>query len=292
MSKSESGAQLLARLGARQSLDGLDPNLFDMPINGQVFQFSGMEGTGKSELLLHLLVKCILPKTWNTLQLGGFGVRVILIDCDYKFSVLRLALVLEKRILKAVEQSGNATAGEGSSFSIEDVEPFIKACLKNLYLIHCSSSQQLLCTVHSVETIFSTEPEVSCFMIDSISAFYWPDRCSAGDSALGQEKVMNCIVKSLEKIVKGYNLVLFVTKAEIFRDRSRDPGKGDNSSNSEDSLVAGYSEYLGKAWGNFVDQRYVLTKNTVGNKVTFSAVHKSWKCPRQFTISDYGVLFL
>ena len=247
-----------------------------------------MEGTGKSELLLHLVAKCILPKTWNTFELSGFGVRVVLIDCDYKFSILRLALVLEKRILKAVEKSD----GDAGSFSNEHVESFIRDCLKNLSVIHCSNSPQLLCTIHSLENTFSTEPEISCLMIDSISAFYWPDRCASGDSVSGQQKIMNFIVKGLEKIIKGFNIVLFVTKAEIFRNKSRDSEKGDNSNGEGmDGKVLGYFEYLGKAWGNFVDQNYFLTKHSVGDRVTFAAAHKSWKCPRQFSISDYGVQF-
>jgi hypothetical protein len=45
----------------------------------------------------------ILPKEWNSLQLNGSNAGVIFIDTDYKFQILRLVNIMEKRIVRTTE---------------------------------------------------------------------------------------------------------------------------------------------------------------------------------------------
>ncbi|XP_039941108.1 DNA repair protein XRCC2 isoform X2 [Hirundo rustica] len=98
----ESGTQLLARLEGRSSLKNLEPNLFaeeGSPVHGDVIEFHGPEGTGKTEMLYHLLARCILPKAE-----GGLEVEVMFVDTDYHFDMLRLVTILENRLVQGTEE--------------------------------------------------------------------------------------------------------------------------------------------------------------------------------------------
>lgn len=100
----ESGVQLLARLTARPSLLSLDRNLFpDDLVPGDIVQISGQPGTGKSFLLLHLLTKCLLPKSFKNVEIGGLGAGAILIDTDHNISILKLATLMEQFVVKAIK---------------------------------------------------------------------------------------------------------------------------------------------------------------------------------------------
>jgi len=48
---------------------------------------------GKTELLYHLLCRCILP-----VEAGGMGVEAVFLDTDYSLDMLRLVTILENRL--------------------------------------------------------------------------------------------------------------------------------------------------------------------------------------------------
>ncbi|XP_057272508.1 DNA repair protein XRCC2 isoform X3 [Pezoporus wallicus] len=106
--------QLLARLEGRSALKNLEPYLFaeeGSPVHGDVIEFHGPEGTGKTEMLYHLVARCIIPKSG-----GGLEVEVMFIDTDYHFDMLRLVTILENRLAQRTEE-------------------MIKQCLGRLFLI-------------------------------------------------------------------------------------------------------------------------------------------------------------
>ncbi|XP_059152154.1 DNA repair protein XRCC2-like [Physella acuta] len=114
LKKAESGAQLLARLSTRPDLTPVDPFVFGnfsshgSTCCGQVVELYGPEGSGKSELALHYIAKTCLPTQWKGYPLGGLGAKVIFIDTEYKFSILRLAIVIEKLFSEMVQQGSSS----------------------------------------------------------------------------------------------------------------------------------------------------------------------------------------
>ncbi|KAK1875396.1 DNA repair protein XRCC2 [Dissostichus eleginoides] len=98
----ESGAQLFARLEARRCLKDIEKKLFPGdggPENGEVVELYGSEGTGKTELLYHLLSRCLLP-----LSAGGLEVDVVFMDTDYSLDMLRLVSILDSRLNAGTHQ--------------------------------------------------------------------------------------------------------------------------------------------------------------------------------------------
>ncbi|KAJ0059900.1 hypothetical protein NL108_015222, partial [Boleophthalmus pectinirostris] len=112
------------------------------------------EDQSKSELLYLLVCRCVLPRS-----AGGLELSVVFVDTDFSLDLLRLAL--------------------------------LRSCLSRVLVLHCSSSSQLLLTLHFLETSLAARPDLSLLLIDSISAFYWLDRAEGGASYAKQEEKLN-----------------------------------------------------------------------------------------------------
>lgn len=69
---------------------------------GDVVEIFGASGTGKTEMLLSVLAQCILPPTWEGIDIGGNGVGVIFFDNDQKFSMFRLMQVIENKVRRVL----------------------------------------------------------------------------------------------------------------------------------------------------------------------------------------------
>lgn len=67
----------------------------------------------------------------------------------------------------------------------------LRSCLSRLLVVHCSSSSQLVLTLHLLETSFLSRPGLALLLIDSISAFYWLDRSEGGGSTTKQEEKLS-----------------------------------------------------------------------------------------------------
>ncbi|XP_038611910.1 DNA repair protein XRCC2 isoform X1 [Tachyglossus aculeatus] len=270
--RAESGTELLARLEGRSSLKTLEPFLFadeGFPIHGDILEFHGQEGTGKTEMLYHVVARCILP-----LSEGGLEEEVLFVDTDYHFDMLRLITILEHRLSQGSEET-------------------IKLCLGRLFLVYCSSSVQLLLTLHSLETMFCSHPSLSLLMVDSLSAFYWIDRANGGESLSQQEATLRKCTRLLEKLVKEYHLVLLATTQTIMQRSSKA---------SEDSALAwdgdgDYRPYLCKSWQQLVNHRLFFSKQDNGKDpkqmFSFTSCHlKSNRfAKRFFSIGEGGVQF-
>lgn len=289
------------RLGGKQALDGLDTNLFaDIPDGiqpGSVVEFSGQEGGGKSEMLLHLIANCILPTSWKDLKLNGRSVGVVFVDTDYHFQLLRLVTILEHRILNAIKETQAGTMLSKNSKSnqwdnntdehpscypekYDDYETFIKTCLSNLFIVHCNSSVQLLATILSLENLLAAKPEVGVLMVDSLSAFYWVDRCSGGESLSYQEANQRKIVDVVKRYTQQYHVVLIVTKQSIFGSTEKTTRR----------------EYLCQAWQKLVNFRYEFDSKRLQNGMDFTySVSRTYPASNnciQFSIKESGITFV
>ncbi|CAH1785704.1 unnamed protein product [Owenia fusiformis] len=300
--KSESGFQVLARLGARPDISRLDTILFpDGLSQRQVIELFGGEGTGKTEMLMYLIVRCILPKTWNGLHIGGLGIGVVFLDTDYHFSILRLATILETHLTKAVQQNNamkcenNTLKNDTIKFNTnqenenlhdangdkitgitnqtglteEQIETFVKSCFQRLHVIRCNTSTQLVVTVHSLESLLGNHPDIGVLMLDSVSAFYWIDRNSGGDNVATQENNQRHLVRALDKLINEYNLVLFATKQMIFVKRQKQDQDNDSTPGGYHTPKGGstnydeidHCEFMCKQWQTLVSDRWIFSRH-------------------------------
>ncbi|XP_034416242.1 DNA repair protein XRCC2 [Cyclopterus lumpus] len=244
----ESGAQLFARLEARRCLKDIEPQLFPEhggPNHGEVVELYGTEGTGKTELLYHLLCRCVLP-----VASGGLEVDVVFVDTNYSLDMLRLVSILDSRL--------NAARSTGSS-SDESDEAALHLCLSRLLVVHCSSSSQLVLTLHFLETSLSSRPGLALLAIDSISAFYWLDRCEGGASVTKQEEKLSKCIELLGRLLRDYRITVFATCHAIRRSY--------NGSSCSD-----YDRpYLCRPWQRLVTHRLLCSRQEAANNMATTA---------------------
>lgn len=230
-----------------------------------------MEGTGKTETLYHMIIRCIMP-----VQNGGLEVGVVFIDTDYHFDMLRLVSALEGRLAEDLKE-GDCSENEP--------EERVRSCLRRLSVVHCNSSVQLLLTLHYLENTFSSQPSLGLLVIDSISAFYWMDRFNGGESTVCQEANLRKCAELLDRLRRNYGIVIFATTHAIMRNYGSDPGVSDMPGSSSSSSLSSSRRwrsaesatdfdkpYLCRAWQRIVTHRMLFTKSHVSkdHKQVFS----------------------
>ncbi|XP_056155471.1 DNA repair protein XRCC2 [Lampris incognitus] len=280
----ETAAQLLSRLDGRRRLSEMEPRLFSDdagPGHGEVVELRGLEGTGKTELLYHLLCQCVLP-----VEVGGLCVEVVFVDTDFSLDMLRLVTILENRL----EAGLSVSRAEGA---VSPVEEALRCCLSRLFVVHCTSSSQLLLTLHYLETSVCFRPGVSLLLIDSISAFYWLDRCGGGESLAKQEEKLSKCSALLARLLRDYRISV-VASSHVIRRSSRH-----SSSSGMDQ------PFLCRPWQQLVTHRLCCSTAQSGSNMAATAgsrrqvftVHccsssSSSSRSSSFHVTDAGVEFI
>lgn len=250
-------------------------------------------------MLVHLICRCILPEYWNKIPLNGHGAGVIFIDTDFKFSIIHLVNVIEKYIY---ERAKNFS--DDALVNSENIESFIRDCLKKLHIIRCSNSDQLIASLNNLENLICQETSVSVIMIDSISAFYWIDKCFSGDSVQAQETGMRYVTEILTKLVNTYSLILFATKSAVYKKKGLGDnfeGEGNFHSDSKqqkqlinEDLESLHAEFMCKPWQRFVSHRLVLVKELQDENQQHSFIigGDCVQGNKRFLVTEAGIQFL
>lgn len=100
---------------------------------GQILEVAGPSGCGKTETLIQICAFAILPRHFEGVLLGGRQERVLLIDLDCRFDVLRLVQVLTARLAACAPACPSHVVDEG-----------VLACLANFHLVQTPTSFELL----------------------------------------------------------------------------------------------------------------------------------------------------
>ncbi|KAH9495544.1 hypothetical protein Btru_013532 [Bulinus truncatus] len=167
--KAESGSQLLARLISRTDLSCIDPLIFGKatnptsskelsPNHGKIIELYGSEGVGKSELALSLIAKVCLPSHWKGHFLNGQSSKVVFIDTEYKFSVLRLAIIIEQIVLQYMDKQKTSKSARDQT----DVAREPNNSSNVPQLIPTRSSKNCLLKHHEAVTTDTKAEMISC----------------------------------------------------------------------------------------------------------------------------------
>ncbi|XP_067011496.2 DNA repair protein XRCC2 [Anabrus simplex] len=213
--KAESGLQLLARLHLRPDLKGLDAVLFENgPNPNDIIEISGDPSSGKTLMIMQFLVKCLLPSQWLDYSIGGLNAGAVMINTDHHFNLLKLVNLMEAWLVK----SAVVPVTSASKLTNLVIEEIIKDSLKRLTILSCHDSTQLFVTFYSLESILSTNTNISLILLDSISAYYWQDTMVGGLQKM--DSYLNRILKTSCKCIGEYKVVFIYTKPMYFRSKS------------------------------------------------------------------------
>lgn len=248
-------------------------------------ELHGVEGSGKTEALYHLMSRCILPKACC-----GLEVEVVFMDTDYHFDMLRLVSILESRLTPPAGEEGPG-GPEG------EAEEAVRSCLRRLSVVFCSSSTQLLLSLLYLEATFGNRPALGLLVIDSISSFYWVDRGNGGENLARQETPLRKCSELLNKLRRDYGIVVFATAHAIMRNYSTEPS---GSTPSWKNVTDFDKPYLCRTWQRMLTHRLVFSKSeqspgTVDTKQAFSVACSTIRTKGvkrcTFYITEGGVQF-
>ncbi|XP_068236490.1 DNA repair protein XRCC2-like isoform X2 [Palaemon carinicauda] len=279
--ESETGLSLLARLETRPSLSTLDPVLFPCGLQpGDIVQLTGHPGSGKSMMILHLILSVLLPKTWKGIYLNGCEAGVIFIACNSDLSIWQLDNMLKKKISIVIKSCKNALKGgekdrqhmidcvdafkeilQLSKESMkEEIAKLVRQCLKKFIFLKCADSNQFAITLSSIDMYLQDNKTVSLVAIDSISAFYWWDNKFRGGTWYLTEQYYNKIFEAFVSHIKKYKVSFIFARQTLFRkNRLGNKRTRFSEGGAEPEKVDKDYDFLGKEWAKSVTLKINLS---------------------------------
>lgn len=166
--------------------------------SGDVIEFCGTEGTGKSEILLNIVIRCVLPKTFDGRNLGK-ETDIVYISTDHKFDIQRLTGLLENQISQCV--------------SLDDPQhkELVLSSLARVHVVHCNTSSELTLSLQYLKSFLHHQSNVSGLVLDNVASYYWMDR----------DKSESHWITSLKQLIQDYHLSVFASKPLLFHKTAR-----------------------------------------------------------------------
>lgn len=171
---------------------------------GDVVEFCGAEGTGKSELLLKVAATCVLPKSWCGVMLPGRNVDALFISNDCDLDLVRLAAVMEDIVLSHGVMS----------IARVNCKELISTSLERLHVVCCKSMDELIVTLHSLRTFLKNRPEVCALLIDNVAAFWWSEVATSSTSDSMHQRWTG----ALSELIREFHLVVIAARPLLTKD--------------------------------------------------------------------------
>ena len=246
----------------------LDTKLFSKEFsNKDIIEIYGKFNTGKTELMMHLMARYLLPCKWKlnndlTIDLSEYSSsssykepsqmsKLILINTDAKFNVQRLFVIMEERV-KIVLKRLKLLSDE----IVKLLQKFLRDCLKNLVLYNCFTNEQFIFSLVACETFVKTlllnpnEPKtVLPIFIDSINSnFEIFDRYNHQHGLCdSNDHTENFSVQLIKKLIHNFNVCIISSRANLT-----------NKNMKNLSLTENYSSNSYKKWQAIVTKRVEL----------------------------------
>ncbi|KAG1672366.1 hypothetical protein FOA52_010984 [Chlamydomonas sp. UWO 241] len=188
----ESAADLLAR-GTRESLptgvELLDAQLTLRP--GVVLELAGPHGSGKSEVLLHMAVRCLLHGRTPTAAphtnappsvTPDTGAPVVYIDLDAKFDMVHMVKALKHAVTQVVSADAAGMPRQQTQAWSNDLgNTLFDAALSRFTLFSCHTSADALAALVAALRILDQpgwRDRPKLLLIDNVAAFHYQDRAA------------------------------------------------------------------------------------------------------------------
>ncbi|KAK2725679.1 DNA repair protein RAD51 homolog 3-like isoform X2 [Artemia franciscana] len=187
-------------------LSNLEIKLFEKGLYPRsVTEITGHSNSGKTYLAYHLVIKCIMPKVLNNIEMNGCESQCIYISCLQPSCVYEMATLIENAIVAALRDAG-CSRDEVRSFIQQDKT--VLKCLKRLTIFKCYSYAEYLLCCHNVGLFLKQNSNVQLVILDSINAFDFEGPRS------GRHRYRN-IEKNLDHLTcetENFNVAVVYTK--------------------------------------------------------------------------------
>ena len=235
-------------------------------IRPPVIELTGVSpGSGKTQILHHIVAFQLLPKAYKHTFLGGKEAAVALLDLSSTYSILRLEAILQGQVDRYFSILDD-------SYTVR--ESLIHDSLQHLHIFRPQHQQSLLATVDALPTSFlsdttshySANRPLGAIVIHNLSAFFWQDRQDAEaqkDAALEEQNVpavdsgdnlfltrYRALVDSLRRVQKLFDCPIVATNWAL-----ASPVRSQNGSSLRPHLPGN--------WNRFRTVNIVLQRNPV-----------------------------
>jgi hypothetical protein len=223
-----------------------------------VVEIYGRSGSGKSEMLYTIMLCCGLPTEYAGIPIGGQQVGVVVIDLDYRISVVRLLLLLDAHVRNLYERTAKE---ETASWTFPTASGFIESAeydvmlsefLERIHLVHCQTPSELLVAIRQAGKIARESSRANgsgsvtrMLLIDNLASFFWQSKCTQG-APTGSATFYDGLIDLLNRTIVQYRFCLVATKPLLFNKQVAD---------LESDFR--HREYL-HAWGRMVSFRILL----------------------------------
>ncbi|EIN14184.1 hypothetical protein PUNSTDRAFT_38523, partial [Punctularia strigosozonata HHB-11173 SS5] len=215
-------------------MSGLDPHLFATVAHqaslhsslnrGDVLEIQGPASSGKTHFIYHLTSICLLPDHLDGHRLGGWNKAAVVFDCDDAFDVIRFKQLLDSQISHLIARSSAGASESGPVRADEQQrEKLVTDCLQHLHVFRPTSTLQLAATILNLPSYhLENDPdvEIGLLAVDSISAFYWPDRFTVEQLCLGENislkdlgslNPLHHVLKALQRFRLSHGVITVLT---------------------------------------------------------------------------------
>lgn len=253
--------------------------------NKQIIEIYGRTNVGKTELIIHLIARCLLPSILKinediTLDLSDYSCyaktdladrlyvfnqmpKVILLDTDCRLSILRVAKIVEKRLKSALKQ-------HKYSINPEMLNKLVKECLRNLVVYQCFSNEQFIFAIaaceHYIQSMYTNTQNLTYspknliipVFIDSINSdFEITDKYNFQIGIVDQNHTEKYSVILIKKLIDKYNICIIASRCEMYVYSSSANDESIGTSNNQNNYQINYSY---KKWLTMVNKQIEIKK--------------------------------
>ena len=138
------------------------------------------------------------------ISFNGFEGSVVYIDTSYKFSILRLVMLIEQCL----------KMHKGNDLKAKTSDEFVKNCLKRFYKMTCSTSKELIVSLLSLEPFLKASSDVFLLIIDDLYSYHWLDKLENGQTKQSSSQYPETVFEILKRYIKEFHLNVVVTKLD------------------------------------------------------------------------------
>ncbi|KAF5833892.1 DNA repair protein RAD51 3 [Dunaliella salina] len=220
---------------------------------GQVTEFCGVPGVGKTQIGMQLAVDAQIPT-----EFYGMGGGAVYIDTEGSFMVDRV-VDIAAATARHIQQLASNPAFRQRPLAVAQAQSFTtESILQNIHYFRVHSVTEQIALVNVLPEYFSQNPNVCLLVVDSITFHYRQDVTDLAARA----RQLTRVAQDFMALAERHNLAVVFTNQVTTRILENEQAK----------LVPA----LGESWGQAASTRVIL--NWQGNQ-RFAYIHKSPSMP-------------
>ena len=243
---------------------------------GQITEFSGVPGIGKTQLGIQLALDAQIPEIFT-----GNGGESIYIDTEGSFMVERvaeMAQALSNHLAKIASKAAKSSASEADSgnYHTTAASMTVNRLLQGIHVFRAHNQVEQIAIFNSLDAFLKTHTKIKLIVVDSIAFHFRQDLQEVST----RSRVLSNIAQTLNKLAYDHDLAVVSINHITTR----------VSASSASGGASRIVPALGEQWSHCIANRVMMFWQ--GNQIRTACLIKSASRPQglaQFTINQYGV---